>query len=262
MSEANTIPFKAVIFDMDGVITNTAVVHAAAWKEMFDEYLQKRADRGDEPFKPFTHENDYLPYVDGKPRLKGIESFLKSRSISLPHGADDDGPDTETIVGLGTRKNNKFVEVIQTKGVEVFDGTVALMRALREQGVRVGVATSSKNGKLVLESAGLMDLVETRVDGVVSLELNLKGKPEPDIFTTAAQNVGVSPDDAIVVEDAISGVQAGRNGHFGLVIGVAREDNEAALKENGADVVIADFAGYGVMDLVKWFNEKNNVRMK
>lgn len=247
---------EAVIFDMDGVITKTATVHAAAWKEMFDEYLQICSDRDGTSFKEFTYEGDYLPYVDGKPRLKGIESFLQSRGINLPLGDPSDSSDSQTINGLGNKKNQKFVEVIQTKGVGLFDSTVRIIDELKADGIHVGVATSSKNGKLVLESAGIIDKFETRVDGVVSIELGLKGKPEGDIFVTAAKNVGVDPRNAIVVEDAISGVQAGRNGGFGLVIGVAREDNQEDLKNNGADVVIEDFEGVSLEQIKQWFMQK------
>lgn len=250
-------PFKAVIFDLDGVITKTALVHAAAWKAMFDEYLRLREKRDKEPFREFTHEKDYLPYVDGKPRYEGVKSFLESRQIHLPFGDAGDPADKETVCGLGNRKNVKFREVLQNQGVEIYDSTVALIKDLKTQDIRVGVASSSKNCQYVLQSAGLEELFETRVDGVVSAESGLNGKPEPDIFVRAAKNIGADPARAVVVEDAVSGVQAGRNGHFGLVIGIAREKNEQELEANGADVVIKDFAGIDYVTVVKWFREKN-----
>lgn len=254
---SRTYSFDAVIFDLDGVVTKTAVVHAAAWKAMFDEFLRSRAAKGGEPFKEFTYERDYLTYVDGKPRYKGVESFLKSRGIDLEYGDPSDSTEKETVCSLGNRKNKKFVEVLKTDGAEVYQTTVDLIHDLRAKGIRIGVASSSANCQYILESTGLEDLFETRVDGVVSKELGLKGKPEGDIFVTAAKNVGANPDRAIVVEDAVSGVQAGVNGGFGLVIGVARENNQEDLKSNGADVVIDDFAGVTTDTIEQWFIQKN-----
>ncbi|MCK5259487.1 MAG: beta-phosphoglucomutase family hydrolase [Candidatus Omnitrophica bacterium] len=250
--------FDAVIFDLDGVITKTAVVHAAAWKAMFDEFLSLRAKETGEPFKEFTYEEDYLTYVDGKPRYKGVQSFLESRGIDLEYGDRSDSTDKETICSLGNRKNAKFVEVLKTEGAEVYQTTVDLIRDLISKGIRIGVASSSANCRYILQSTGLEDLFETRVDGVVSRELGLKGKPQGDIFVTAAKNVGATPDRAIVVEDAVSGVQAGVHGGFGLVIGVARENNQEDLKSNGADVVIDDFAGITTDTIEQWFIQKNN----
>ena len=221
--------FKAVIFDLDGVITKTALVHSAAWKKMFDEYLLEREKKHGEPFREFSHEEDYLRYVDGKARYDGVESFLNSRGINLPYGNPSDSSDKETICGLGNMKNQAFNAVLERDGVEVYKSTVSLIHKLKEKGIHVGVASSSKNCKVVLEKAGLLDLMETRVDGVVSAEMGLKGKPEPDIFTTAAYNLGVFYDVAVVVEDAVSGVQAGKKGNFGLVLGIARENNEKEL---------------------------------
>ncbi len=250
--------FKAVIFDLDGVITKTAVVHAAAWKAMFDEFLQVWAEQNGEAFKEFTYEEDYLTYVDGKPRYKGVQSFLESRGINLEFGDASDGTDKETVCGLGNRKNIKFVDVLKSEGAEVYQSTVDLIKELIAKGVRIGVASSSANCQYILQSTGLEELFETRVDGVVSKELGLKGKPEGDIFVKAAENVGATPDVSIVVEDAVSGVQAGANGGFGLVIGVARENNEDDLKSNGADVVIDDFAGITADTIEQWFTQKNN----
>jgi beta-phosphoglucomutase family hydrolase len=247
--------FNAVIFDLDGVITRTASVHSAAWKQMFDEFLQAYAGKAGEPFREFTHTDDYLPYVDGKPRYKGVQSFLESRGIDLPYGDPADSPDRETVCGLGNRKNQLFNEMIARGNVEVFSTTVDFIKELRERSVKVGVASSSKNAKTILDAAGLSDLFDTRVDGLVSAELNLKGKPEPDIFTTACDNLGVPYDRAVVVEDAVSGVQAGLNGNFGLVLGVAREDNKLELKLNGADIVVSDMCEIDFNSIEEWFSK-------
>ena len=177
--------FDAVIFDMDGVITKTALTHAAAWKIMFDEYLRKREVVHGEKFVEFTHARDYLPYVDGKPRYKGVESFLQSRGIHIPFGNPSDPPGTETCCGLGNRKNTAFNEVIAKEGVQVYQSTVELISELKKAGVKLGVASSSKNCQPVLEAVNLLALFDVRVDGVVSAELGLNGKPEPDIFTKA-----------------------------------------------------------------------------
>jgi len=250
MSKLN---FKAVIFDLDGVITKTALVHASAWKKMFDDYLKIREERFNETFKPFTHANDYLPFVDGKPRYKGVADFLASRNIELPYGDPSDSPDKETVCGLGNKKNDAFNEVLDKEGVEVYQSTVDFMHFLKENGLGIGVASSSKNCRKVLVKAGLMDLVETVVDGTDSVKLNLKGKPEADIFTTAADNLGVSYHESIVFEDAVSGVQAGKAGNFGLVLGLAREENIQELKAAGADIVVEDFDDLKVEGLIKWF---------
>ncbi len=247
-------PFEAVIFDLDGVITKTAATHSHAWKKMFDDYLLKREEKFGEPFKEFTSE-DYLHYVDGKPRYDGVKSFLESRNIELPFGTPDDTPEQETVCGLGNRKNKAFNEVLKKEGVEVYPSTVKLLEQLKKDGVHIGVASSSKNAEAVLTAAELMHFIETRVDGVVSAELGLNGKPAPDIFVTAAKNLGVEPYKAIVVEDATSGVQAGRNGNFGLVLGLAREDNIQALKANGADIVVEDMGELTIEDFDNWFKK-------
>jgi beta-phosphoglucomutase family hydrolase len=251
----NSLEFDAVIFDLDGVITKTALVHSTAWKKMFDGYLKEREARHGEPFREFSQKDDYLPFVDGKPRYKGVESFLASRGITIPFGAPEDDPYTETVCGIGNRKNIAFNEALQSDGVEVYESTVELIHRLKEEGIKVGVASSSKNCRQVLETAGLLDLFETRVDGEVSAELGLKGKPEPDIFTVAADNLGVSYDRAVVVEDAVSGVQAGRKGNFGFVLGLAREENEKELYANGADVVVKDISEIGFDGIVQWFRK-------
>ncbi|MFP4469201.1 MAG: beta-phosphoglucomutase family hydrolase, partial [Bacteroidales bacterium] len=245
--------FSAVIFDLDGVITQTALVHSAAWKKMFDDFLTEWAAKTGKPFRQFDHERDYLPYVDGKPRYKGVQSFLEHRGIGIPFGDPSDPPEMETVCGLGNRKNKVFNEVLERDGVRVYPSTVALIHELKEKNIRVGVASSSKNCRVVLEAAGILDLFETRVDGEVSAELGLHGKPEPDIFTVAADNLGVTYDRAVVVEDAVSGVQAGRNGNFGLVLGIAREGNEKELRQNGADIVVQDIADIGFDGIVDWF---------
>ncbi len=250
--------FEAVIFDLDGVITKTALVHSAAWKKMFDDYLLTREKRDGEKFQEFSHEKDYLPFVDGKPRYKGVASFLESRNIDIPFGDPADSPEMETICGLGNMKNKAFNDVLEKDGVEVYESTVALIHELKDKGIHVGVASSSKNCKAVLEKAGLLNLMETRVDGVVSAEIGLNGKPEPDIFTTAADNLGIPYDKAVVVEDAVSGVQAGKAGNFGLVLGIARENNLKELKVNGADIVVEDIAEIGFDGIVQWFDNGLN----
>jgi HAD superfamily hydrolase (TIGR01509 family) len=256
MAGEQNLPFKAVVFDLDGVVTKTALVHASSWKAMFDEYLKLREERDGEPFKEFTHENDYLPYVDGRPRYKGVQSFLESRGINIDFGDPSDEPGQETVCSLGNKKNIVFKEILERDGVEKYDSTVRWINELKDLGIHVGVASSSKNCQLILQKTGLEVLFETRIDGVVSAEMGLQGKPEADIFTVAAEKMGCIPAESIVVEDAVSGVQAGRNGKFGLVIGVARENNEKELEENGADVVITDFEGIDTAKVVEWFNNK------
>ncbi len=249
--------FNTVIFDMDGVITKTAITHAAAWKKMFDEFLQKRAKEQGEEFVEFT-QADYLSFVDGKPRYKGVASFLESRNISIAFGSTSDAPGVETICGLGNRKNEAFNEVIDRDGVEVYESTAQMLKDLAAAGIKLGVASSSKNCAPVLEAVDLLKTFGARVDGVVSAELGLSGKPEPDIFTTACEMLGSTPDKSIVVEDAVSGVQAGAKGNFGLTLGIAREDNEKELAENGADFVVTDLEEvdgiWGLNDLFLKFN--------
>ena len=246
--------FEAVIFDLDGVITKTAITHSNAWKKMFDDYLHQRARAKGETFREFTSE-DYLHYVDGKPRYDGVKSFLDSRNIELPFGTPEDAPELETICGLGNRKNKAFNEVLNNEGVVVYPSTVKLFEDLKKAGIRIGVASSSKNCEAVLKAAGLTHFVETRVDGVVSAATGLNGKPAPDIFVTAAKNLGVDPNKSVVVEDASSGVAAGKNGNFGLVLGLAREDNTQALLANGADVVVGDLEDFGMKEIDDWFRK-------
>lgn len=252
------LSFDAVIFDMDGVITKTAITHAAAWKKMFDDYLLKREKEHGEKFVEFTHENDYLPYVDGKPRYKGVASFLESRGINIPFGDPSDEPGVETVCGLGNQKNSAFNVVLEKEGAEVYPSTVALINELKAAGIKLGVASSSKNCKPVLERVNLLDVFDARVDGVVSAELGLHGKPEPDIFTTACDMVKKQYKKSIVVEDAVSGVQAGVKGNFGLTIGIARENNTKELKAAGADIVVEDLKEIGGLEgLNKIFIEFN-----
>ncbi len=246
---------KGVIFDLDGVVTGTAKIHSLAWESMFNAFLEEYSEANDEPFVPFDPTMDYLGYVDGKPRMEGVRSFLESREIELPFGEIDDVPEMPTICGLGNRKNEVFTEILIKEGPEVFQSTVDFIHELKSRGVRIGIASSSRNCKLILELAKLEDLFETRVDGEVSLELGLKGKPDPDIFTTAADNLGLHPHDCVVVEDAISGVQAGAAGNFGMVLGIAREIEGMRLREEGADVVVRDLGEITVDEVFRWFDK-------
>ena len=247
--------FKGVIFDLDGVITGTAKVHSLAWEAMFNSFLKNYAEVNNEPYVPFDPQNDYLKYVDGKPRMEGVKSFLASRDIEIPYGELDDIPEQETVCGLGNRKNSLFTEILVKEGPEVFQSSVEFIKNLKARGVRIGVASSSRNCKLILQLAGLEHLFETRVDGEVSIEMKLKGKPNPDIFITAATNLGLEPHDCVVVEDAISGVQAGSKGNFGLVLGIAREIEGLKLKEQGADIVVRDLSEITIEDIERWFDE-------
>lgn len=248
--------FKCVIFDLDGVVTATASVHAKAWKETFDEYMRMREKRDKEPFKEFTHESDYLKYVDGKPRYDGVANFLESRNISIPKGESSDSANEETVCGLGNKKNEIFLNLIKENGAEVYKTTVEFIKNLKKTGIRIGVASSSRNCKLILESTGLDVLFETRVDGVESEKLGLKGKPEGDIFVTAAHQLGCAPFESAIVEDASSGVMAGRNGGFSLVIGIARKDNENELLSNCADIVVRDLADVDISWIKDWFQKR------
>jgi trehalose-phosphatase len=236
----------AVLFDLDGVVTRTAKQHAAVWQELFDGYLRRRAARENVPAQPFDVDRDYRRYVDGKPRHEGVESFLRSRAINLPYGDPADGPDDETICGLGNKKNQIFLRLLKSQGVEVFDSAVALIRRLRGHGFKTAIVSSSKNCAAVLEAADLADLFDTRADGTDIARLRIKGRPAPDIFLLATERLGVSPRRAAVVEDAIAGVQAGRNGRFRLVIGVASRGQPDALRDNGADVVVSDLGEIAV----------------
>jgi trehalose 6-phosphate phosphatase len=234
--------YDAVIFDLDGVITKTAKVHSKAWKRMFDDYLKKHSD-GD--WKPFSNE-DYRRYVDGKPRYEGVKSFLESRDIELAYGTPGDGPDQETVCGLGNRKNRFFNQLLREKGVEVYSPAVDLLHRLRSAGFKTAVVSSSKNCAAVLEAAGIKDLFDVETDGVDAQEMGLEGKPSPDIFLVAADRLEVKPHRAVVLEDAISGVKAGERGHFALVIGVDRTGHGGDLKAKGADLVVTDLTNVQV----------------
>lgn len=240
--------YDAAIFDLDGVITRTARVHSAAWKELFDDYLARRKQTSGEEVAPFEEAVDYPRYVDGKPRYQGIKSFLDSRGIEIPWGSDDDSSDRETICGLGNRKNEIFHRLLHERGIEVYQAAAHLVENLKGSGFKVAVVSSSKNCKAVLDSVGLGDLFAVRVDGLSLDKLNLKGKPDPDMFLEAARRLGADPDRTLVFEDALSGVQAGRAGGFGCVVGVDRKGHADDLKEAGADVVIEDFHGVVVTD--------------
>jgi beta-phosphoglucomutase family hydrolase len=230
------------LFDLDGVLTQTAKVHAAAWKEMFDGYLRGRADRTGEPFVPFDASADYERYVDGKPRADGTRSFLASRGITIPEGSADDPPTAETVQGLGRRKNDIVQRRIHADGVEVYAGSVTYVRQAVAAGLRIAVVSSSANTREVLQVTGLADLVHIVVDAAVAGAQHLKGKPAPDTFLAGARLVGADPGQAAVFEDALAGVEAGRSGGFGCVVGVDRVGHADALKAHGADMVVADLS--------------------
>jgi beta-phosphoglucomutase family hydrolase len=236
----NRDQYDAVLFDLDGVITNTATLHATCWKQMFDEYLRERAEQKGEVFRPFDLATDYRLYVDGEPRFDGVRDFLRSRRIQLPEGTPDDPADVETVRGLGNRKNELVNRAIAELGVEPYAGTVQFIHQLRRDGFKIAVVTSSQNCDAVLRAAKLDDLFEVRVDGNLIQAQRLAGKPAPDTFLIAAKQLGVEPIRTVVIEDAISGVEAGSNGKFGLVIGVARKGNAEELKRHGAHLVVDD----------------------
>lgn len=229
----------ACLFDLDGVLTQTAKVHSKAWKQMFDEYLRDRSGLTGEPFREFTP-GDYERYVDGKPRRDGVRSFLESRGIDLPLGTPDDSRDAETIYGLGVRKNDLVTALIHDEGVEPYEGSVRFVERAREQGLHTAVVSSSTNCRDVLVAAGIEQLFEARVDGQVAEREDLAGKPAPDTFLAGARAVGVEPAQSAVFEDAEAGVAAGRAGDFGWVIGVDRTGHAQALREHGADMVVQD----------------------
>lgn len=233
---------KACLFDLDGVLTKTAEAHAAAWKETFDAFLRERAASAGERFVPFDPVRDYDEHVDGRPRYEGVRSFLTSRGIELPAGDPSDPPGTPTIGGLGNRKNELLLRAIRERGVEAYEGSVRYVRAAREAGLRRAVVSSSANCADVLAAAGIEDLFEERIDGLVAARERLAGKPAPDTFLAGARALGVEPGRAAVFEDALAGVEAGRAGRFGCVVGVDRAGQARALREHGADIVVADLA--------------------
>jgi beta-phosphoglucomutase family hydrolase len=233
---------RGCLFDLDGVLTQTAKVHDAAWKEMFDDFLRQRAQRTGQPFVPFDPAADYDEYVDGKPRADGTRSFLESRGIELPEGTDDDPPDAETIHGLGNRKNILVLRKIRDDGVDAYPGSVRYVEAVKAAGLPRAVVSSSANCHDVLVAAHIDDLFDARIDGVVAEREHLRGKPAPDTFLAGARALGLKPTAATVFEDALAGVAAGRAGGFGFVVGVDRVGQAEALKQHGADVVVTDLA--------------------
>jgi len=233
---------QACLFDLDGVVTRTAVVHAAAWKETFDAFLREREGDG---FRPFDATTDYDEYVDGRPRADGVRTFLASRGIELPEGHPDDPPDAPTVNGIGNRKNALVLEKIRTEGVQAYDGTLRYIDAVRAHGLRTAIVSSSANTRDVLRSIKAEHLFDVRIDGVVAAERGLPGKPHPDTFLAAARDLGVEPSRAAVFEDALAGMDAGRSGHFGYVVGVDRVGQTDALYAHGADRVVKDLAELG-----------------
>lgn len=231
--------YEAVLFDLDGVLTATARLHAASWKRMFDDYLRGRASARGDPFRPFEMP-DYARFVDGRPRYDGVRTFLASRGITLDDGDPGDPPGIETACGLGNRKNAMFADLLASEGVEVYAGSLAVVRHLLRNGVRAAVVSSSRSCEAILHAAKLADLFELRVDGQVAAQQGLAGKPAPDTFVYAARVLGVAPSRAVVVEDAIAGVEAGRAGGFGLVVAIDRTGASEALAQAGADRVVAD----------------------
>jgi len=233
---------QACLFDLDGVVTRTAVVHAAAWKETFDAFLREREGDG---FRPFDATTDYDEYVDGRPRADGVRTFLASRGIELPEGHPDDPPDAPTVNGIGNRKNALVLEKIRSEGVQAYDGTLRYIDAVRAHGLRTAIVSSSANTRDVLRSIKAEHLFDVRIDGVVAAERGLPGKPHPDTFLAAARDLGVEPSRAAVFEDALAGMDAGRSGHFGYVVGVDRVGQTDALYAHGADRVVKDLAELG-----------------
>jgi beta-phosphoglucomutase family hydrolase len=233
---------RGCLFDLDGVLTKTAKVHDAAWKEMFDAYLRERAAKTGEQFVPFDPVTDYDEYVDGKPRDDGTRSFLASRGITLPEGTPDDPPDAETVAGLGARKNAILQRRLREDGVETYEGSVRYVRAVRDAGLPRAVVSSSANCRAVLIAAGIADLFDARIDGITAQREHLRGKPEPDMFLAGARALALKPEEAAVFEDALAGVAAGRAGGFGYVVGVDRVGQADALRSHGADIVVADLA--------------------
>jgi HAD superfamily hydrolase (TIGR01509 family) len=248
---------EAMIFDLDGVITFTARVHAAAWKELFDGFLKDRSARLHEPFHEFTVEGDYLTYVDGKPRYDGVASFLSSRQITIPYGSPADPPTAETVCGLGNRKDNLFTQKVREVGVNVDHQAVRFVKDLRNLGIRIGLASSSRNAVPIVEQAGIRNLFDEVIDGVVSDRLHLRGKPEPDIFLQCLSQLtsAADPLKAGIVEDAVAGVMAGHRGRFALVLGVDRKKS-GALARNGANWVIDDFSGITADQVLSFFADR------
>jgi trehalose 6-phosphate phosphatase len=244
------------IFDLDGVVTHTAQVHSRAWKKMFDEYMSQWSVRNNKEQAPFDMDTDYPIYVDGKPRYQGAQSFFESRGIELPFGDPSDPPSTETICGLGNRKNEIYRELVKTDGVGIFDPTVQFIKALRSRNMKIGLMSSSKNTRDIIRIAGLVELFDAVVDGITAEKEGMRGKPHPDVYLRCAEILELDPSRAFVVEDAASGVEAGSRGKFGVVVGLAHGGQEQALSEAGADVVISDPAALTVEAMDKWFAER------
>ncbi len=245
--------FDAGIFDLDGVVTQTAHLHGQAWQQMFDQFLQERAKQLGTKLSPFDIQKDYRAYVDGKPRYQGVQSFLDARGITLPFGEPADAPKQETVCGLGNRKNGVYLELIEREGVGIYQPTLALIRTLRARGLPIGLVSSSKNTRRIVRRAGLEELFDATVDGAVAEELGLLGKPNPDTYLRCAELLAVDPARAFVVEDAVSGVEAASRGSFGLVIGVARNTEAQALREAGAHLVVADMEELTAEQIDTWF---------
>lgn len=241
-SNINRSRYDAILFDLDGVLTSTAEIHASAWKRMFDDYLERRAEQQGEAFRPFDIATDYKLYVDGRPRYEGVQAFLESRNVRLPRGTPAAPAGEETVCGLGNAKDRMVQAAIDAGKVQSFPGSIDFARRARALGIQTAVVTSSRNCDAVLKAAGIDDLFEVRVDGRAIEDEGLRGKPAPDSFLKAAERLGVAPDRAVVVEDAIAGVQSGRAGKFGLVIGIDRHGDGDALRANGADVVVSDLS--------------------
>lgn len=239
---------KAAIFDLDGVITETASLHAKAWKKMFDAYNERRKEEGKNTYAEFSIEEDYPVYLDGKPRYKGVSSFLESRQIDLPYGDPDDEPGKETICGLGNQKNNYFHKIIDEEGVHLIEKNVKRLKEWRSKGLKTAIISSSKNCKQIIKAAGVEHLFDVRVDGVTSRERNLKGKPDPDIFIEAARELNVKPENSIIIEDALAGVEAGRKGNFKIVIGISGENHKEQMLKKGADVVVQNLEEYDLFN--------------
>jgi alpha,alpha-trehalose phosphorylase len=231
-----------------GVVTRTATLHAAAWKDLFDDFLRRHSETSGTPFKPFDAHADYLMRVDGRPRYEGVRSLLASRGIELPEG-DPDPPEAQTVYGLGKRKDALFERALRKDGVETYASSIALIRALRDQGVRTAVVTSSRHGREILATVGIGRLFDARVDGIDIDDLGLKSKPEPDALLECTRTLGVTPMRSVVIDDAVSGVEAARNGEFGLVVGIGRGGNRKALEGHGADVVVNDLGELSIEEL-------------
>lgn len=240
------VPYKAAIFDLDGVLTQTAQLHAQAWKEMFDSFVAQQALQHGTSYEPFRLPTDYRLYVDGKPRDEGIKSFLASRRMELPDGDASDLPGTQTVWGLGNLKNQLYLTLLHQLGPNVYPSSLQLLRQLKAMGLKTAMVTSSRNGREVLQAAHLEELFDTVVDGVEAASLKLKGKPAPDTFLLAAKRLGIDPTEVMVFEDAISGVEAGAAGGFGLVVGVDRNQQAHTLKDHGADVVVEDLGAFEI----------------